>query len=240
MIAFQLAYRPKTPGELDYKFRIITHANPFENLEINIKGCAFAEELIWSVVDTANQTGVRTGDGELLDGNHFMFDDVPLGKTVVQELMLRNVSTQAISFDLNMESLGQLKDRLTVTPGGGIITPNTSCLVNLSFKSDEPISVIRHPLHFTALFSQCSENSPSSSKTPPKIKGRVKNKQADSKSDGAAPTKIEVPSPEELMLYISVASDVRQCEVNIERIDFEATSLFKSRLFSFTLVSCSI
>ncbi|CDI85439.1 Hydrocephalus-inducing protein like protein, related [Eimeria praecox] len=236
---FSLAYRPRTPGELDYKFRTTTHANPFENVEIHIKGCAFSEELIWSAVNPANQCGLRTSDGELVDGNHFMFDDIPLGKTVTHGLTLRNISAQAISFELNTESLGQLKDRLTFTPAAGILAPNTAHTVNLSFKTEEPISVTRHPINFNALFSQGSENSLTPSKAPLKSKGRTKNKPADAKSDTAATGKGDAQSPEELILYISVASDVRQCEVGIERIDFESTSLFKSRLFSFTVTNTS-
>lgn len=235
--ALQLAYRPKTPGELDYKFNLSTHANPFENVEIHVKGCAFSEELIWSVANSANQSILRTGDGELLDGNHLMFDDVPLGKMVIQDLSLRNISTQAISFDLNMDSLGQLKDRLIITPSGGTLAPSAACLVNVSFKTDEPISVTHHPINFTTLFLQGAENSANSSRVPSKNKGRAKNKQTDGKSDGTATGRGDAPSPEELILHISVSSDVRQCEVNIERIDFDATTLFKSRLFSFTLVS---
>ncbi|CDJ53112.1 hypothetical protein, conserved [Eimeria brunetti] len=236
---FSLAYWPKTPGELDYKFRITTHANPFENVEIQVRGYAFSEELVWSAVSPANQSGIRTSDAELLDGNHLIFGDVPLGKTVVHDITLRNISTQAISFDMNMEALGQLRDKLIFTPAGGTLAPNTACLVNLSFKSNDPINVIRHPITFTASFLQGSENSPASSKAPQKVKGRPKNKQADSKSEGVATGRGDAQSPEELTLFITVASDVRQCELGIERIDFEATSLFKSRLFSFTVTNTS-
>ena len=243
---FQLTYRfhdlalpsPRTPGNLDYRFRISTHANPFEIVDMQIRGAAFAEELLWSLASPAHADGLQADAGELIDGNHLVLNEVPLGEPAAQVLALRNITTQAINFELNMDTLGQFKDALSIAPAAGTIAPSTTCLVHLAFKSEEPLKLTRHAVVFNATFSQGAEGSAIGSKAPQKPKAKTKSKHLDSKAEGAASEKADPQSPEELLLYISAATDIRRCELSISSIHFETTALFKTRMFSFTIVSC--
>lgn len=205
-------------------------------MDIHLKGAAFTEELIWSAAPPLSQGGPKSNDGELLDGNHLMLNEVPLGETAAQILSLRNLSTQAISFELNAESLGQLKDVLVLAPAIGTLAPNEACEVSITFKTEEPLNVSRHAITFSTSYAQCLQSSMTAPKPAPKAKGKGKSKQSEARIDGATIGKEDPPHPEELILYISGASDFRQCELNVSRIDFEDTSLLKSRVFFFVVV----
>lgn len=205
-------------------------------MDIHLKGAAFTEELIWSAVPPPNQGDPNTNDGELLDGNHLMLKEVPLGETAAQILSLRNLSTQAISFELNAESLGQLKDVLVLAPAIGTLAPNEACDVSIAFRTEEALSVSRHAITFSTSYAQCLQSSMTAPKPAPKAKGKGKSKQSEARIDGATVGKEDPAHPEELLLYISAASDFRQCELSVSRIDFEDTSLLKSRVFFFMVV----
>lgn len=233
----QLTYRPKNAGTLDYRFRISTHANPYENVEIQLRGCAFTEDLIWLMV-AKGQTGGSQGAVELVDGNHLRLKEVPPGEEVAQTLSLHNATNQAINFELNAESLGLLKEALGLTPTSGTIAAGSSCLLNLSFKSEEPVCVTHHAVTFSTSLGQQSEANASALKSPQRPKGKVKPKQADSKADGSTSERGDSQSYEDLVLYLSAASGIRRCEFSVPCIHFETTALFKTRVFVFTIVSC--
>ncbi|OEH79817.1 hydrocephalus inducing related protein [Cyclospora cayetanensis] len=237
---YALTYRPRAPGELDYKFRMSTHSNPFENMDVQLKGYAFAEQLAWSLAAAPNTNGMQHCGGELIDTNHLILKEVPLGGALAQALAINNVSAQVVSFELNMESIGQFKDVLAITPASGTIAPSGTCIINLLFKAEVPVNINRHEISFTTSFFQGSDDFSIISKEQSRPKAKLKSKQWDAKMDGTTADKLDMQAPEPLVLFLSAASDIRRCELSISSIDFEATVLMKSRVFSFTLHNTSL
>ncbi|KAL8431118.1 hypothetical protein Efla_004639 [Eimeria flavescens] len=237
---FALTYHPRAPGELDYKFCFCTHFNPFENMEFQFKGAAYSEELVWSLPASEHANDLESDTNELTEGNNLILNDVPLGEVATQTLVLRNRSAQNILFELSALSLGPLKDALSVTPASGSVPASSACLINVSFKSDEPLSVSRHALTFSTFSTRSSSAGAAAPKLPQKIKGKAKPKQGDVKPDAAIIERADVNPPEDLFLYVTAATDMRRCELSISSIDFEATALFRTRVFSFTINNMSV
>ncbi|KAL8270019.1 hypothetical protein Esti_006052 [Eimeria stiedai] len=232
---FNLTYRPLAPGDLDYKFRISTHCNPFENVEYQLRGAAFVEELVWSLVGPEHANGLNSGATELADGNSLVLNEVPLGEEISQALVLRNLSTHTIYFELNTLSLGHLRDVLNITPASGSITADDACLVNVSFKSEEPLAFSRHALVFNTFYSRSFEACATGSKPSQKLKGKGRTKQVDAKAEVSIQERGDSQPPDDLKLYLTAATDERRCELSVSSIRFEATMLFSKKVCLFTI-----